>query len=79
MSQTALVKVGLPSHLAEGARGVRRMRQILDQRDAAMARIETECRQRMKALLDETEAEITEAVAGSDDVQHDPMASARPS
>jgi hypothetical protein len=69
MSQSALVKVGLPSHLAEGARGVRRMRQILDQRDAAMARIETECRQRMKALLEETEAEITDAVATSGEAQ----------
>lgn len=50
---SALVKIGLPSQQAEAQRFVRRVRMMLEQRDAAFARIEADFRARIKALLDE--------------------------
>jgi hypothetical protein len=62
MTQT-LQKVGLPPQMAAGARLARRMRDLLAQRDAAMARIEADFRARMKALLEEDEADDAKAEA----------------
>ena len=59
MSQSSLVKVGLPSHLAEGARHARRVRQLLDQRDAAFARVDADFHQRLKSLVDELSKEVS--------------------
>jgi hypothetical protein len=64
MSQ--LVKVGLPSHMAENARVARRVQQILEQRDAAFNRIEADFRVRLKALATELEQEVSNAVATAD-------------
>ncbi len=61
-----LVKVGLPSHLAEGAKVAKRVQQIMDQREAAFARIEADFRVRLKAVISETEEEVSNAVAEAD-------------
>ncbi len=64
---SSLVKVGLPSHLAEGARLAKRIRSILDQREAAFARVEADFRERMKAVLEDEAEELSAAVATSED------------
>lgn len=64
---TALVKVGLPSHLAEGARVAKRVQQILDQRAAAFARIEADFSQRLKSLVAEESAASEDAADSSSD------------
>lgn len=69
MSQSSLVKVGLPSHLAEGARLAKRIRQILDQREAAFARVEADFKLRMQAVLEESAEEVSTAVAASEEQQ----------
>lgn len=65
MSQ--LVKVGLPSHLAEGARFAKRVKQLSEERDAAFARIEANFRDRLKTLIMDTETEVSAAVANSEE------------
>ena len=61
---TALKKIGLPVAQADGARLARSVRQVLEHRDAAFARVEAEFRARMKALLDESVTErVSEPVA----------------
>lgn len=57
------VKVGGP--VAEGVLFTRRVRAILDQRDSAFARIDMECRARLKALCDD--AEVGTTPAGADE------------
>ncbi len=66
---SALVKVGLPSHLAEGARFAKRVKQLSEERDAAFARIESNFRDRLKTLIAETETEVSSAVANSEEEQ----------
>jgi hypothetical protein len=57
----ALQKVGLPSHLAEGARLAKKIQQIQDQRGAAIVRIEAEFRARIKAAVEDFASESTAA------------------
>lgn len=64
---SSLVKVGLPSHLAEGARFAKRVKQLSEERDAAFGRIESNFRDRLKTLIAETETEVSVAVADSED------------
>ena len=62
-----LVKIGLPRKQAEGERRVRRMRQILEQHDAAIARVNAATNERMRQELE----------AGTTDAQDDgPIAEA---
>jgi len=56
MTKTALVKIGVPSEQAESVRFLRRMRQIIDQRDAAVARLDASTRERIREALLEEEA-----------------------
>ena len=63
---SSLVKVGLPSHLAAGARVAKRLQQIMEQREAAFARIESDFRARVKALISETEQEVSQGVASAE-------------
>lgn len=65
MSQSALVKVGLPSHLAEGARHAKRVQQLLDQRAAAFARVDADFHLRLKALVDEMTPEVSAPEVGA--------------
>lgn len=64
-----LVKIGLPKKQAEGERRVRRMRQILEQHDAAIARVNAATNERMRQELETTDtAEVdppAEAAAAS--------------
>jgi len=53
---SGIMKVKVGGLVAEGVLFARRVRSILDQRDAAFARIDTECRARLKALIDDEEA-----------------------
>jgi len=66
---SALVKISGP-----GQRRAKRLQQILSQRDAAHARIETEFWARVKALAEEEEAVgtggVVEAEMGSETTAH---------
>jgi hypothetical protein len=55
MSKTDLVKIGVPSEQAQSMRLMRRIRQILDQHDAAVARLSSTTNERIReAMRDET-------------------------
>jgi hypothetical protein len=57
-----LVKIGVPTIQAQGVRLQRRVRQILDQHDAAVARLDAATRERLReALADEGNDEETAA------------------
>ena len=56
-----LVKIGLPRKQAEGERRVRRMRQILEQHDAAIARVNAATNERMRQELAAPESESDES------------------
>lgn len=61
MSKSELVKIGVPPAQAEGMRRLRQVRQILDQRDAAVARLDATTQDRIRELLTATDAEIGES------------------
>lgn len=56
MTKSALVKIGVPSEQAHSEKRLRRVRQLLEQRDAARARLDAA-----------TEQNIREALAGDDE------------
>lgn len=58
-------KVALPTAQAEGQQFARRVKQLSDQRDQGMARIDADFRTRLKALVDEEMGEQP-ALAGLD-------------
>jgi hypothetical protein len=68
MTQSALVKIGVPSEQAESMKKLRRVREILDQRDAAVARLNAVTEDRIRELVtdmtdakDESPVEVTGA------------------
>jgi hypothetical protein len=63
MSKSALVKIGVPAEQAAGTRLVRTVRQLIDQRDAAVARLDATLRQRLNELT-ATETGIDVAADG---------------
>lgn len=62
MTKSALVKVGIPPEQAHSMRRLRRVRQILEQHDAAVARLDAATNERIK-----------EAMAALDEVTDEPM------
>ena len=63
MSKSALVKIGLPSEQAQSVKRLRHVRQLLDQRDAAVARIDATTADKIREALTAAEDE-----SGADDV-----------
>lgn len=61
MTKSGLVKIGVPSEQASGIRGLRRIRQILEQHDAAMARLIAVTNERIREAAKADEAEAPEA------------------
>jgi hypothetical protein len=51
MTKSALVKIGVPAEQAEGMRRVRSIRSILDQHDAAAARLWAATQERLRELV----------------------------
>ena len=52
MSKSALVKIGVSPEQAQNMRLLRRVRQILDQGDAAVARINATTQERLREALE---------------------------
>lgn len=66
MTKAALVKIGVPSEQAESMRRLRRARQILDQHDAAIARLDAATAERIREALNAAdEAETDETIAAT--------------
>ena len=63
MTKTALVKIGVPSEQAESMRRLRTVRQILDQRDAAVARLDSTTAERIREVLGAENNEAPEEAA----------------
>lgn len=51
MTKSALVKVGLPSAQAESMKQMRNIRQVLDQHDAAIARLNAATAERIREIV----------------------------
>jgi hypothetical protein len=51
MTKSALVKIGVPSGQAESMRQLRRVRQILEQHDAAIARLDAATQERIREAV----------------------------
>jgi hypothetical protein len=66
MTQSSLVKIGVPASQAESVRLIRRVRQVMEQHDAAVARLGAELRARLKAITDEpvSDAPLLDATDG---------------
>jgi len=75
MSKSALVKIGLPSEQAEGQRLVRRVRQLVDQQDAAFARLAADFKARMRAIVEE---ETGASAPTADEPEREAVAAAVP-
>lgn len=73
MTKSTLVKIGVPPQLAGNMRQLRHLRQILDQGDAAVARIQASTAERMRAALAADaagdESVTTEESVPAEDVQ----------
>lgn len=69
MTKSALVKIGVPSEQASSMKRVRRMRQLLEQHDAAVQRLTAALEEGMRQLVnadtagDEEESSPAEATA----------------
>ena len=61
MTKSELVKIGVPPALAEGMKRLRRIRQILEQHDLAVARLNATTDERIRAAVTETEESPAEA------------------
>ena len=59
MTKSALVKIGVPANQAEGMRRLRRIRQILEQHDAAAARLEAATNERIREAAAEMDGETS--------------------
>jgi hypothetical protein len=73
MTKSALVKIGVPSEQAESMKQMRRVRQILEQHDAAVARLIAATNERIReAVTDMTEAKEESPIeaTGSDAALH---------
>lgn len=69
MTKSALVKVGLPSEQAESIKGLRHIRQILEQHDVALARLTATTNERIReAVSGGDNADTRDAPAPVDDV-----------
>jgi hypothetical protein len=68
MTKSALVKIGVTSERAQGMRFTRSVRQLLDQHEAAMARLDAAFRERLREVVapnvDETEEPSPAAANG---------------
>lgn len=51
MTKSALVKIGVPPEQAESMKQMRRVRQILDQHDAAVARLTAATNERIREVI----------------------------
>jgi hypothetical protein len=51
MTKSALVKIGVPSGQAASMRQLRRVRQILEQHDAAIARLDAATQERIREVV----------------------------
>lgn len=60
MTKSALVKIGVPAVQAEGMRRLRRIRQILEQHDAAAARLEAATNERIREAAAVVDGETPE-------------------
>jgi hypothetical protein len=61
MMKSALVKIGVPSEQAQSMRRMRRIRQILEQHDATVARLDAATNERIKAVVIADDAEDHDA------------------
>lgn len=66
MTKSALVKIGVPSAQAESMKWSRRVRQIIEQEDAAIARIHAATAERIRALVNEQFAPEAETEAADE-------------
>lgn len=73
MTKSALVKIGVPSVQAESLKRYRQVRQILDQRDAAVARLDAATDARIREVLSVDETPAVEEPATTTD---EPIAAA---
>jgi len=51
VSKSALVKIGVPSEQAESMKKMRRVRQVLEQHEAAAARLAAATNERLKEIV----------------------------
>jgi hypothetical protein len=58
MSKSALVKIGLPSEQAESMKRMRRIRQIMEQHDAAVARLDAATNERIKEIVNASDSDM---------------------
>jgi len=63
MTKTALVKIGVPSAQAESLRRLRTVRQVLDQHEAAMRRLEAATLERLKEITTTTDVDDDQPAA----------------
>jgi len=61
MSKSLLVKIGVPSGQAESMRQLRRVRQILEQHDAAIARLDAATQERIREAVSTVSTESEES------------------
>jgi hypothetical protein len=75
MTKSDLVKIGVPSALAESFRHLRHIRRILEQHDAAVARLNAATNERIReAAIAMTEEHIREAAAATAEERHEASA-----
>jgi hypothetical protein len=58
VSKSALVKIGVPSEQAESMKRMRRIRQIMEQHDAAIARLDAATNERIKDVVNAPDSEV---------------------
>jgi hypothetical protein len=56
---TKLVKIGVPSEQAQSMKKMRRIRQILEQHDAAAARLDAATNERIKEAVNAPDGEVS--------------------
>jgi hypothetical protein len=61
MTKSPLVKIGVPPEQAQGIRGLRRIRQILEQHDAAVARLTAATNERIREAANTGEDNVSDA------------------
>jgi hypothetical protein len=60
MTKSSLVKIGVPAEQAHGMRRLRRIRQIIDQRDAAVARLDAATNERIREAMNADDSQASE-------------------
>ena len=73
MTKTALVKIGVPSEQAQQIKGLRRIRQILEQHDAAGSRRSAATNERIREAVsadNEAEEDTTPVATDQESATH---------